>query len=66
MAKRDGSALYMLISNDKYELPLCVADSPRELAIACGVPPGSVYSTMSRAKRQRKWCKYIKVDISDI
>lgn len=37
--------LYMLVTNDKYELPVCVRDTLRELAEAAGVKYHSLLCT---------------------
>lgn len=46
MAKK--KTLWLLVSNDKYRLPLFVADSPIELARHCGVSPSTIESAASR------------------
>lgn len=40
--------LYLLVTSDKYELPLAVADSMEELARMAGVTVGTVTSSISR------------------
>ena len=40
--------LYIKVSNDKYELPIAVADSPAELAAALGVKRESILSMLTR------------------
>ena len=65
MAKPKAPTLYMLISDDKYELPLFVADSLLELSAVCGIPINTIYGTMSRAKRNREWCRFVSVDVSE-
>ena len=40
--------LYMLVSQDEYELPLAVTDSVEELARMAGVTVGTVTSSISR------------------
>lgn len=42
--------LYMKTTSDEYELPLAVAESPRELAEMIGIKVASVASTISRIK----------------
>lgn len=52
----------MQITNDKYELPLAVADTVEELAQMRGVKKDSIYSIMSRFKHgKNNKCQYIKV-----
>lgn len=58
--------VYMMITNDKYELPLAVADTVEELASIVNTTPNSIYSAMSHFKNNKdlyKSCKYIKVKI---
>ena len=57
--------LYMAITQDKYELPLAVAYSVKELAAMLGVYESSIRVTMTRAKQRGGWCKYIKVEVED-
>lgn len=38
--------IYMMVSNDKYQLPICVADSAQELAEKVGVKKGTIYSSV--------------------
>ena len=40
--------LYIKVSNDKYELPIAVADSPAELAAVLGVKRESILSMLTR------------------
>lgn len=58
-----GKNLYLYIENDKYELPIAIADSPSELSEMIGVPKSTILSYMSRAKRNGEWCQYIKVPL---
>ena len=57
--------LYMRVSNDRYELPLAVADTRRELAEMCGVTPNLISSCISHAKRKGHRSEYQKVIISE-
>ena len=43
--------VWMKVSRDKYELPVAVANSARELGIICGVNEHTIYASMSHAKR---------------
>ena len=65
MARPKTPTLYMLISDDKYELPLFVADSLTELSSACGISLNTIYGTMRRAKKNGAWCRFVKVDASE-
>lgn len=54
--------IYMMVSGDKYQLPLCVADSAEELAEKVGVKKGTIYSSVLRwEKGQTKKTKYIRI-----
>lgn len=46
--------LYLLVTSDKYELPLAVADSAEELARMAGVTVGTVTASLSRRKRAKR------------
>ena len=58
--------LYLLVTRDKYELPLYVADTAEELAQYCGVDRTTVLSMVSRSRRGRNHrSRYICVEIPD-
>lgn len=42
--------LYMEVTQDKYELPIAVAESPYELAHMRGIKIGSMLTMLSRVK----------------
>ena len=42
--------LYLRVTKDKYELPVAVADSPRELAKMIGVSRDTILSSLSHVK----------------
>lgn len=46
---------WLLVTPDKYELPLYVADSAQELADYCGVIRNTIYSTMSRHSERSRY-----------
>lgn len=52
--------LYMKVSNDKYELPLAVADTGAELARMVGTTRGVVYSAISKGYKT-----YKKLEVED-
>ena len=58
--------VYMLISNDKYELPICIADTQRELAEMIGVKEDTIRSVMSRCRKNGRKCRYVRVDFQNI
>jgi hypothetical protein len=43
-------SLYLATTHDKYELPVAVADSPRELARIMGTTSGSISSSISHKR----------------
>ena len=51
--------IYMMVKNDKYELPIMVEDSPKELAVMVGCDPTHIIRTAREyenhvAKRKKK------------
>ena len=58
--------VYMEVTQDKYELPLAVADSVKELARLRNISADTIYSVMyhSRVKGFKR-CKYIKVELEE-
>ena len=55
--------MYMAVTADKYELPICVADTARELAEHFGVSPNTVYSSMSKGlSGKRNGYRFVKVE----
>ena len=53
--------VYMLVTQDKYELPLVVADTVAELARLTGQKRSSVASAITHAKKKGFSSKYVKV-----
>ena len=56
--------VWMKVTNDKYELPVLVADSAPELAKMLGCSPNNIYSSLSHAKHGRQNSPYRKVLIN--
>lgn len=54
-------AIYMKVTQDKYELPLVVADTVAELARLTGQKRSSVASALSHAKKKGFNSSYVKV-----
>lgn len=52
--------LYMKVTNDKYELPVAVADTGRELAEMVGTTKNTIFSSISKGYRQ-----YQRVEVED-
>lgn len=63
--KTKTRSLYLLVSSDKYELPLAVADSIRELSALIGVREDAIRSAMSKARKRGNRCRYVKVVIEE-
>lgn len=58
--------VWMEVTQDKYELPVAVADTARELGKIRGVSKNCIISTISHCKKgNTKKSKYIKVEIPD-
>lgn len=51
---------------DKYELPIYVADSAKELAKLVGTRSDLIHSAIWHAQKRNGRCKYVKVNIDDI
>lgn len=59
--------LWMLVTMDKYELPVYVADSAKELARFVGKKENCIHSAICHAKRRKSnKCRYVKVNVDDI
>lgn len=58
--------LYLLVSDDKYRLPLIVADSPKELARLAGVSKSTVCTALWRCQKgERINSRYEVVEIDE-
>ena len=65
--------IWMEVTNDKYELPLKIADSGAELARMCGLHPDTLYSIMYHYKnrprksdtRRKQKRKFVSVEVGD-
>lgn len=59
--------LWLEVTPDKYELPLAVADSARELGKLRGKKPNTIMSCAGRVKAgKRKQSIYVKVEVEDV
>ena len=56
--------VYMMVTQDKYSLPLAVADSAQELASMCGVKERTVFRRITAGKKMTR-PKYIMVEIEE-
>lgn len=63
MKMNHGKAIYMLVEDDIYELPLAIADTPGELAEIIGIDKQKIFEEMSKAKRKGLWCRFVKVSL---
>lgn len=43
--------IWMMVTQDEYELPLAIADSSDELARICGTSANSIRSTVAKARK---------------
>lgn len=57
--------VWLYVTNDKYELPLAVADSLSILARKLGVSTNTIHSAMSHCRKKGYKCRYVKVVIDD-
>lgn len=56
--------LYMMVTQDKYELPLYVTDSVKDLAKFSGFKEGSIYTITSKYRRKKlKKAQFICVEV---
>lgn len=60
-AEERARTLWLMVSTDKYELPLIVEDSAAKLARRAGVNVTTVMTSACNAERTGKWAKYIRV-----
>ena len=54
--------LFMLVTKDKYELPLAVADTRKELGRMIGVSSITIANSITRARKSGHKSKYIRVE----
>lgn len=57
--------VFMMITKDRYELPLAVADTRRELGRMLGVSPITIANSITRAGNNGQKSQYIRVDFPD-
>jgi len=66
MKKRKPCFVWMEITKDKYELPIHIADSAKELAELTGAKNATtILSAIYHANKRGGRCKYIRVPITD-
>lgn len=60
-------ALYVAYTQDKYELPIAVADTAEELARMLGITANRIYSVISKTKKYGyRYPKYRRVVIPEV
>lgn len=57
--------LYIKVTQDKFELPIAVADTARELADMVGTSKNTVYSSIWHEKNGNTWSNYKKVEVEE-
>lgn len=61
-----SKTVYVMVTQDKYSLPLMVCDSARTMSIKLGLKPDSVAQYVHHlSKRNPKHPRYIAVKIDD-
>ena len=55
----------MRVTRDKYELPIVIADTAKQLAEICGVTTNSIYSAYCRAKHSGGFTMYKRIEMED-
>lgn len=59
--------VWMYVTMDKYELPIYVADSVKELAQLVGTSTKHIHSAIWHARQRKNGrSKFVKVEIDDI
>ena len=57
------NTIWMYVTDDKYELPIYIGDSCKELAEILGVKENLILCDRSRRKREGKKSRYLKINI---
>lgn len=57
--------IWMKVTDDKYELPLVVANSAGELAKLTGQKRSSICSAITHANKRGGRCRYVRVKVDD-
>lgn len=64
--KESGAMIvWLLVTKDKYQLPLEIADSAGELARKVGCSTNNIYSAVSHAKHRGHNSRFVKVEIEE-
>lgn len=58
--------LYLGVTTDEFELPLCVSDTAAELARMYGMTPKAVYSNMhNKQSGKNNGIKFLRIEVED-
>ena len=57
--------LYIKVTQDKFELPIAVADTAGELAKMVGTSRNTVYSSIWQEQKGKNWSSYKKVEVEE-
>lgn len=57
--------LYLATTQDMFELPIAVGDTPEDLAKQIGATPGTILSVISHAKRHKWTTMYHRIYYTD-
>lgn len=57
--------LYLEVTQDRFELPVIVADSLQELAALAGVRKTSICHAMQNAKKKGWKSRYLRVEVEE-
>lgn len=57
------NVIWMAVTPDKYELPVAVADSAKELGMLLGKTANAIHSSMCNARKRGNKSIYVKVVI---
>lgn len=57
--------LWMKVTRDKYEFPIHIAESRKELAILCGVRGSSISRAIGKARDNGQKSSYVRMEIEE-
>ncbi len=57
--------IWMKVSDDKYELPVMIADTQLELANMLGISPNTIASSMSHNRARGVYTPYRRIEIEE-
>ena len=58
-------ALWLKVTADKYEFPIKIAETQKELAIMCGVKRASIARQICKAREKGHRCSYVRVEVEE-